>query len=192
MAFVDSSPFIDEGRRTWDLKSAKGRLQTRDLNDKNCKTGSSCCRGQQSLIPAGCVWSSTPPPQKNVGRVAAAADLQYAFPDLADAFAKQKPEINLQPIFGSSGIFYSQLVNQAPFDLFLSADVDYPHKLEVDGKGDPHSVVVYALGRVVLLVTNESKLNPTGFADLLCANVKDRPGESAQRSLWPTGGGCPA
>ena len=106
---------------------------------------------------------------KHSVRVAAAADLQYVFPDLAAAFAKTHPDIELEPNFGSSGSFFAQLSNSAPFDLFLSADVDYPHKLVAGGQGEAGSEFIYALGRIVLWVPNSSKLDlqATGFQALL-------------------------
>lgn len=124
---------------------------------------SSCAR------PATTVATS---PAKNSVRIAAASDLQYVFPDLAAAFARAHPEIELVPTFGSSGSFFAQLSNQAPFDLFLSADVDYPHKLVAAGKGETGTEFVYALGRIVLWVPNSSKLHLVGFADLLDPSIK--------------------
>jgi molybdate transport system substrate-binding protein len=41
--------------------------------------------------------------------------------------------IRIEPTYGSSGMFYAQLVNHAPFDLYLSADVQYPRKLSEQG-----------------------------------------------------------
>ena len=127
-----------------------------------------------ALLGVGCIKPVTPPapPPQNVVRIAAASDLQFAFPDLVAAFAKQKPEITLKPSFGSSGSFYAQLTNHGPYDVFLSADVNYPHKLVAEGFGEANTEFVYALGRIVLWVRNESKIPLTGFADLLDANVK--------------------
>jgi molybdate transport system substrate-binding protein len=127
-----------------------------------------------SLLLAGCAKPTEPPPPRPQGevRIAAAADLQYAFPDLIAAFAKQKPDITIKPSFGSSGSFFAQLTNHGPFDLFLSADVDYPHKLVAEGFGEPNTEFVYAIGRIVLWVPNDSKLPLTGFADLLSPSIK--------------------
>jgi molybdate transport system substrate-binding protein len=115
--------------------------------------------------------STVADPPKNAVRVAAASDLQYVFPDLMAAFAKAHPEIEIVPTYGSSGSFFAQLSNKAPFDLFLSADVDYPHKLVAAGRGASGTEFVYALGRVVLWVPNASKLHLLGFADLLDPSV---------------------
>src|SRR4051812_44634352 len=56
-------------------------------------------------------------------RVAVAANLKPAFAELVAAFAEERPEIKVIPTYGSSGNFFAQITNKAPFDLFLSADV---------------------------------------------------------------------
>lgn len=86
----------------------------------------------------------------NAIRVAAAADLRYAMEDLARAFHAQHPDIVIEPTYGSSGMFYAQLVNQAPFDIFLSADLQYPRKLTEQKLTLPESDFTYGSGRIVL------------------------------------------
>ena len=54
--------------------------------------------------------------------VAAAADLQFAFQDIAARFQKDTGH-NVKTIFGSSGNFFAQIQNGAPFDVFFSADI---------------------------------------------------------------------
>jgi len=61
--------------------------------------------------------------------------------------------------YGSSGNFFAQIQNKAPFDLFLSADVSYPQKLVETGLAEKDSVFVYAVGRIVLWVPNDSKVD---------------------------------
>jgi molybdate transport system substrate-binding protein len=91
-------------------------------------------------------------------RVAAAADLQFAMPDLAAQFEKQSG-IKLNVTFGSSGNFFSQIQNGAPFDLFFSADVDYPRRLVSAGLADPDTLFAYALGQIVIWAPASSSLN---------------------------------
>src|SRR6202167_6262457 len=67
-------------------------------------------------------------------RVAAAADLTYAFKDVAARFEKETSN-KVSLIIGSSGNFYSQIQNGAPYDLFFSADIQYPQKLDEAGLG---------------------------------------------------------
>src|SRR5205814_1818844 len=52
--------------------------------------------------------------------------------------------------YGSSGNFFSQIQNGAPFDLFFSADIEYPRRLEADGLVENSSIATYAIGRLVL------------------------------------------
>src|ERR1700720_205600 len=90
--------------------------------------------------------------------VAAAADLQFAFQDVAARFEKDTGR-HVKLIFGSSGNFFAQIENGAPFDLFFSADIDYPKRLEAAGLAEPGTLYPYATGKIVLWVPNESKLD---------------------------------
>jgi molybdate transport system substrate-binding protein len=110
------------------------------------------------LLAIGCSGSPSNQPQWTV-RVAAAADLRYAFDDLATAFRTKHPDIGVQPTYGSSGNFFAQLSGDAPFDLFLSADVEYPQKLVEQGRGIKDSQFVYAVGHLVIWTPNNSKLD---------------------------------
>jgi len=90
--------------------------------------------------------------------VAAAADLQFAFQDLATRFEKETGK-HVKLIFGSSGNFFAQIQNGAPFDLFFSADVDYPKRLEAAGLAEPGTIYPYAKGKIVIWARNESKFD---------------------------------
>lgn len=91
-------------------------------------------------------------------RVAAAADLKVAFADIVAAFQRQNPDVRIEVTYGSSGNFYSQLSSRAPFDLFLSADLDYPRRLVEQGLAAPNSEFSYAVGRLVLWVRKASPI----------------------------------
>ena len=82
-------------------------------------------------------------------RVAAAADLKFAMGDLSEAFEKQT-RIKVNVTYGSSGNFFSQMQNGAPFDLFFSADIEYPKKLEAGGLAERETLCEYAVGRIVI------------------------------------------
>jgi len=90
--------------------------------------------------------------------VAAAADLQFAFQDVAARFEKETGK-HVKLIFGSSGNFFAQIQNGAPFDLFFSADVDYPKRLEAAGLAEPGTIYRYATGKIVIWAPNQSKLD---------------------------------
>ena len=61
--------------------------------------------------------------------IAAASDLRYAMDDIIRAYKKQNPGIEIHITYGSSGKFYQQIVNNAPFDLYFSAEMMYAQKL---------------------------------------------------------------
>lgn len=99
--------------------------------------------------------------------VAAAADLQFAFHDLGAQFEKQTG-IAVRVTYGSSGNFTTQIENGAPFDLFFSADVQYPQRLVSEGFAVADSLYRYADGKLVLWVPNGSKIDLSrGMAALM-------------------------
>ena len=104
--------------------------------------------------------------------VAAAADLQFAMQDVAARFQKETGK-TVKVIYGSSGNFFQQIQNGAPFDMFFSANLDYPKKLEAAGLTEPGSYYQYAKGKIVIWVRNESKLDlNSGMQVLLDPSVK--------------------
>jgi molybdate transport system substrate-binding protein len=121
-------------------------------------------------------------------RAAAAADLNYAFRDIAARFERETGhKVNL--IVGSSGNFYSQIQNGAPFDLFFSADIQYPQKLEAAGLAEKGSLYRYAIGKIVLWVSNTSKLDvKKGLVVLLEPSSTELPSQT--HCMLPTGSSC--
>jgi len=137
-------------------------------------------------------------PQRPCGvvTIATAADLIYAMNELIAQFEKAsgcKGRLST----GSSGNFSSQIENGAPFDLFFSADVDYPRKLEAEGLAVPGTVFVYGIGKIVLWVRNESRLDVskgvTALRDpsvrkIAIANPQHAPyGRAAEEALRKSG-----
>src|SRR5262245_32521821 len=124
-----------------------------------------------ALLLSGCGDASSPPaappsaesvkPPHEL-RIAAAADLKFALVDLIAAFEKSHPDATITVTTGSSGNFFAQLTNEAPFDLFLSADVEYPRKLVEQGQGIKDSTFEYATGFIVLWAPKDSPLEIEG------------------------------
>jgi len=114
------------------------------------------------------------PATANAGelKIAAAADLTFAFKDVGARFEKQTGN-SLKLTYGSSGNFFSQIQNGAPFDLFFSADVSYPQKLEAASLAEPGTVYDYARGKLVIWVPNASKLDLSrGLSVLLDPGIR--------------------
>src|SRR5271156_5574228 len=90
--------------------------------------------------------------------VAAAADLSSALQEIGDSYEK-KTGVKVKLSFGASGALAQQIQNGAPFDLFFSADMDYPRQLIAAGVADGPSLYQYAVGRLVLWVPTDSPLD---------------------------------
>src|SRR6266699_5451732 len=105
-------------------------------------------------------------------RIAAAADLQSVMQDIASRFQKETGK-SVKPIYGSSGNFFQQLQNGAPFDMFFSANLDYARNLEAAGLTEPGTFYKYAIGKIVIWVPNDSKLDvSSGLQSLLNPAIK--------------------
>jgi molybdate transport system substrate-binding protein len=111
--------------------------------------------------------------QKKQIRIAAASNLQTAMPEIARAFEVQSGT-HVDLVYGSSGNFYAQIQNGAPFDVFFSADTLYPQKLEESGYAELRSSVIYGLGKIVLWMRTNGPCNPErdGWKCLLNPKVK--------------------
>jgi len=90
--------------------------------------------------------------------VAAASDLQTVLPTLAAEFEKATG-ITAVVTFGSSGSFFAQIQNGAPFDAFFSADVDYPKRLVASGFAEANSLYDYATGHLVVWTRSDSGID---------------------------------
>jgi molybdate transport system substrate-binding protein len=101
------------------------------------------------------------PPIKAAHReitVAAAADLSVALPEIASAYEKTSG-IMVKLSFGASGALTQQIQNGAPFDVFFSADMDYPKQLIAQGKAEGATLYRYAVGQLVLWTPASSPLD---------------------------------
>ena len=102
-------------------------------------------------------------------RVAAAASLYYALPELANVFQTRTGH-TIKLTFGSSGNLVRQILQGAPFDVFFSANVSYAQRL-VDSRLTEGEGTVYALGRLVLYVPAGCPILPS--ADLSSLSISD-------------------
>jgi molybdate transport system substrate-binding protein len=105
--------------------------------------------------------------------VAAAANLNGVLDELVLQYTKQGTQ-QIKVVYGSSGHFFQQLTQGAKYDIFLSANQDYVDRLVSQGYANDAGVV-YARGRLVVLVSNKSKIRPTpDFVDLKQAVLDGR------------------
>jgi molybdate transport system substrate-binding protein len=91
--------------------------------------------------------------------VAAAANLRLAAEDLKKAFEAEHPDVEVALTFGASGAFFAQIQGGAPFDLFLSADREYPRRLVAAGLASAADERLYALGKLVAWLPAGSRLD---------------------------------
>ena len=98
--------------------------------------------------------------------IAAAGDLQWVMAEVAHRF-EEETRNRMEVTYGSSGNFFQQLENGAPFDLFFSANVDYPRRLEQEGLAEAGSLYEYAQGKLVIWVRNSSSLDVDQGLELL-------------------------
>ena len=98
--------------------------------------------------------------------IAAASDLNFAFKELVSGYETASGN-QVKLTLGSSGNFFAQIQNGAPFDLYFSADISYPKKLEEAGLIVPGSLYRYAIGRIVLWTRHESPIDVTQGLSLI-------------------------
>lgn len=123
-------------------------------------------------------------------RVATASNFRDAMSPLVSEFEKGSKH-TVVAIFGSTGKHYAQIVNGAPFDVFLAADARRPVLLEQEGLGIPGTRFTYAIGQLVLWSPRENYVDATGkvldtgnFRHLAMANPDLAPyGAAAKKTL---------
>ena len=117
-------------------------------------------------------------------RLAVAANLAGVAPKLAAEFNQQRqragePEVTIDFSFAATGVLFAQIVNGAPFDLFLSADREPVARLVVRGLARPEDQVEFATGILVLYsrgrVVNAESLKQGDFQHLALANPATAP-----------------
>jgi molybdate transport system substrate-binding protein len=107
--------------------------------------------------------------------IASASDLQFAMEDLMKAFKDRYPDVKIKVSYGSSGNFFSQIKNGAPFHIFFSADMIYPERLANEGYSEGGAQpLMYGMGKVVIWVQRGSPIDVEGlkFESLLHPSVK--------------------
>jgi molybdate transport system substrate-binding protein len=112
--------------------------------------------------------------RSRVVRIAAASDLRFAFDELLPRLRDAQPNLDVRMTYGSSGTVFAQIVNGAPFDMFLSADADYPHQLTARGLAVGGGEFVYGIGQLAVWVPTTSlfDVEQSGMLVLLDPHVE--------------------
>lgn len=118
-------------------------------------------RARGGILLLGCLLAGSPMASAEEIVVAAASDLGLAIREILSEFEGRTGH-SAKLTLGASGSFYGQIVNGAPYDVFLSADLVYPRRLVEDGLGEADSLLTYGIGHLVLWVPNASSLSPEG------------------------------
>ncbi len=133
-----------------------------------------------AFLSALAIAAATPAPAEDV-TVAVAANFTEPAKAIAAAFDKATGD-TVTLSFGSSGQFYTQIANGAPFEVFLSADADRPTKAEQAGLAVAGTRFTYAVGRLVLwsptaglVDANGAVLRGRGFSKLSIADPTAAP-----------------
>jgi ABC-type molybdate transport system substrate-binding protein len=114
--------------------------------------------------------------------VAAAADLPFAMQDIAANFQKetgQKAEFTY-----GSGSFFQQLQNGGPFDMFFSANLDFPKKLEAAGLIEPGTFPKYAVGKIAIWGPLLCRTSGDDYIRERAVHVASEPQGRVCRSGW--------
>jgi molybdate transport system substrate-binding protein len=105
--------------------------------------------------------------------IAAASNLRFAMHEICQGFQEANSSIQTKVSYGSSGNFFAQISQGAPFDIFFSADATYPELLEEEGLTAKETQRVYAEGKIVLWFPKESKADhDKGFQAVTSSEVK--------------------
>ncbi len=107
------------------------------------------------MLGAAIVAANAAPRELNV---AAAADLSAVLQEVAANYEK-RTGVTVKLSFGASGALTQQIQNGAPFDVFFSADMDYPRQLIAAGEADGATLYRYAVGQLVLWTPKDSPLD---------------------------------
>ncbi|MDE8602016.1 molybdate ABC transporter substrate-binding protein [Marinomonas sp. RSW2] len=100
-----------------------------------------------------CILFSPSPSLADTLRLAVASNFISPIKQLAAKF-EQETGHSLQLSFGSSGKFFAQIKNNAPYDIFLSADLTKPQTLIKEQLALPDSLIIYARGKLALWSIN--------------------------------------
>lgn len=116
-------------------------------------------------------------------RLAAAADLQPLLPPILTTF-HQQTGITVLASYESSATLATEIINGAPFDLFLAADISFPQRVIDAGKATEVHPVAYARGTLVLWTRNDSGISPLSLSSVATPAVRSIAIANAQHAPY--------
>ncbi len=128
-------------------------------------------------------------------RIAAAADLQPVLPPILAQFESQTG-IHAEASYQASATLATQIINGAPFDLFMAADLSFPQRVIAAGLSEELEPITYARGALVLWTRNNTRfqqlsmdsLRDPALKSVAIANPEHAPyGRAAQVALQHLG-----
>lgn len=155
-----------------------------------------CSKKDADKAPGAATSGTTAPsPASTPIKVAAAADLAFAFKEVGAAFEKQTSQ-KVTFTFGSTGQLAKQISEGAPYDVFAAANVSFIDDVVKAGACDPSTKAMYARGRIVIWTKKSSGIAATALTDLrdarfvkiAIANPEHAPyGRAAQQAMETAG-----
>jgi molybdate transport system substrate-binding protein len=145
------------------------------------------------ILLLSAMFTSTPFAAEKI-TLAAAADLKFCLDEIVTAFKKTHVGADVDVVYGSSGNFKTQIEQGAPFDLYFSADIEFPRELAKAGFA-ASEVQSYAIGRIVLWsptldasALRIADLTRSDIRKIAIANPQHAPyGKSAEEALRASG-----
>ncbi len=101
------------------------------------------------LIVGSILFAGFKSPASQPLSIAAASDMKFAMDSIVAVFKKSNPDVAIQVTYGSSGKFFEQISNDAPYDIYFSADIAYPQKLREKGFAITEPKI-YGIGQIVI------------------------------------------
>lgn len=156
------------------LPSAGGRILLHTGRSMNVLQGATMTRRTILVLALLLAAPALAQGARRTLSVAAAANLKTAAEELKKGFEAEQPGVEVALTLGASGAFFMQIQNGAPFDLFLSADREYPARVVAAKLGAPADERVYAFGRLVAWLPPGStlELEKRGLMALAHPSVK--------------------
>jgi molybdate transport system substrate-binding protein len=142
-----------------------------DFNRAITTTGRRGALASAAIFLALLLFAAPLAPAQQTLRLAAAADLQPLLPPILTAFHEQTG-IAVLPSYQASATLATEIINGAPFDLFLAADMSFPQRVIDAGKATEIHPVAYARGTLVLWTRNDSGLASLSLGSLASPAVR--------------------